>query len=314
VFRLAHITDPHFRGWSASDLLPWRFFGKRAAGGANLLLSRWRKHNMTLLEGLGADLAAQFEAGILDHLVVTGDLGNIGLGSEWQAARHWLERFGPEPRNVTVIPGNHDIYTPDVARSGAFEAAFSGFQKADHRCEGHAYPFVRLRGQHIALIAVNSCVPTGDLGAWGRIGSEQLRRLETLLTEPEFADRKRIVVLHHPPERHRRDEHHNLRDRSDLTALIARTGCELVLHGHDHRDEAAWLPGPKVAVPAIGAGSASYAGPNSARARYNIYEIGDDGVTCITRAHQIGSPHPNGGDSGGFVDVARTKLRAPVVT
>jgi 3',5'-cyclic AMP phosphodiesterase CpdA len=128
---------------------------------------------------------------------------------------------------VTVIPGNHDTYVAQAVRAGTFERVFASYQTADLR-EGNAtYPFVRLRGD-VALVAVNSSVPTGDFGALGR------------------------------------------------------TGADLVLHGHDHRDERATLEGPKgTKIPVVGAGSASYA----AAARYNVYEIDGRAITRVTFGH-----------------------------
>jgi diadenosine tetraphosphatase ApaH/serine/threonine PP2A family protein phosphatase len=78
-----------------------------------------------------------------------------------------------------------------------------------------------------------------------------------------------------------------LKDRGALAAVLARAGADIVLHGHDHRDERADLPGPGGRqIPIIGAGSASYAGGPEKRARYNIYELDESGhITLVTRAH-----------------------------
>ena len=59
MFRLAHVTDPHFRpprgfqGVRAGEL-----WGKRAVGYANLVINRVRKHKMELLEDMRVDLPA----------------------------------------------------------------------------------------------------------------------------------------------------------------------------------------------------------------------------------------------------------------
>jgi 3',5'-cyclic AMP phosphodiesterase CpdA len=283
MFRLAHVTDPHFRadahpfaGMHAGD-----FFGKRALGMANLVLNRRRKHRMELLADLGADLRAR----PADHLALTGDLGNIALLSEWAAAQRWIDGVGLAPAAVTVIPGNHDAYTKDVVDSGSFERTFAAHQTAEVRAGEHIYPFVRVRGE-VAIVAVNSCVATGDLGAWGEIGAEQLARLESLLTSPALGGKLRVVLLHHPPVRQKGPEARNLRDRAALAAVLERTGADLVLHGHDHRDENASLPGPGgKAIPIIGAGSASYAGGPESRSRYNVYEIEGRVITAVTYVH-----------------------------
>jgi 3',5'-cyclic AMP phosphodiesterase CpdA len=288
MFRLAHVTDPHFRGFAGAR--PWHFLNKRAAGTLNIIVSRRKKHRMELLEDMGRDLRAR----PFDHLALTGDLGNVSLEGEWQAARAWIEACGA-PDKVTVIPGNHDTYIDQVVNAGTFERVFAPYQTADLRNGAQTYPFVRMRGE-VALIAVNTCVPTHSLGAWGRIGSEQLARLEALLTAPEVARRLRVVLIHHPPVKQKRGEDHNLRDRADLVALLRRTGADLVLHGHDHKDERATLEGPAGGkIPVVGAGSASYAKAS----RYNVYEIEGRKITSVIYAHD---------GNGGFKEAGREEL------
>jgi len=279
MFRLAHVTDLHVRNFAGARLRD--FFGKRAIGALNLALIRRRKHRMELLAALGEDLRARPH----DHLVVSGDLGNVSLLSEWRAARGWIERIGASVENTTVIPGNHDAYVEEVVTSGAFEQLFAAYQRADLRLEADTYPFARLRGE-IALVCTNTCVPTGDLGAWGRVGDAQLRRLEALLAAPEVRARFRVLVIHHPPVMHRPPENRNLQDRAKLAAVLARVGAELVVHGHDHRDEFAELPGPDGRrIPVVGAGSASYAGSADRCSRYNIYEIDGARIEVVTQAY-----------------------------
>ena len=279
MFRLAHVTDLHFRNFAGARLRD--FFGKRAIGALNLGLIRRRKYRMELLAALGDDLRARPH----DHLVMSGDLGNVSLPSEWRSARSWIERTGATAENATVIPGNHDAYVKEVVVSGAFEQLFAAYQSADLRLEADGYPFARLRGE-IALVCANTCVPTGDLGAWGRLGDAQLRRIEALLAAPEVRARFRVLVIHHPPVMHRPPENRNLCDRAKLVEVLARVGAELVVHGHDHRDEFAELAGPDGRrIPVVGAGSASYAGSADRCSRYNVYQIDGPRVDMLTYAY-----------------------------
>jgi 3',5'-cyclic AMP phosphodiesterase CpdA len=287
VFRLAHVTDPHFRGLAGSRAAD--FAGKRAIGMLNLVVNRRRKHKAELLASLVADLRAQ----AVDHLAVTGDLSNVALEAEWREALRWLEAYGAPPDRITVIPGNHDAYVPEVVTSRAFERLFAAFQTGDvafaDRAGGADYPFVRVRDR-VALVAVSSSVATGDLGAWGEVGAGQLARLEAALGHPALAGKTRVVLIHHPPVMLKGPELRNLRDRAVLAAVLGRAGAELVLHGHDHRDERATMAGPGgTMIPVVGAGSASYAGGPDRRARYNVYEIDGRSIGCVTRAHDEAS-------------------------
>ncbi len=165
---------------------------------------------------------------------------------------------------------------------------------------GETYPFVRLRGGG-ALVGVTSSVPTGDLGAWGEVGTAQLGRLAATLAAPALQGKTRVVLIHHPPVKLKGEESRNLKDRQALAETLARAGAELVLHGHDHRDERATLPGPGGReIPVVGAGSASYGGGAEKRARYNIYEIDGAQITLVTRAHDEASD--------AFREVRREKL------
>jgi 3',5'-cyclic AMP phosphodiesterase CpdA len=295
VFRLAHVTDPHFRGFSG--LGPADLGSKRAVGLLNLAVNRVRKHKMQLLEDLRIDLRAQAP----DHLAVTGDFSNVALDGEFRAALAWLDGSGVPPEAISVIPGNHDAYVPSVVEARTFERLFAPYMASDlPREPGVDYPYVHFRDD-IALVGVSSSVATGDLGAWGRIGDAQLARLEALLGAPELTGRTRVVLVHHPPVVHKPGEDRNLRDRDAFAGVLARAGAELVLHGHDHIDARAELPGPGGRrIPIIGAGSASYRGRPERRARFSLYEIDGKRITWISRAHDE--------SADAFKEVRREKL------
>ena len=284
-FRLAHVTDPHFRGFSGAS--PGDFAGKRAVGALNLVVNRVRKHKMELLEALRLDLRAHAP----DHLALTGDLSNVSLTGEWRSALAWIDGCGLPPESISVIPGNHDAYVQAVVASREFERLFAAYMTSDlpRDAGGADYPYVQLRDE-LALIGVSSSVATGDLGAWGMIGEAQLVRLEAALVSPEVASKTRVVLIHHPPVLHKEGEKRNLRDRDALASVLARVGADLVLHGHDHEDQRAELRGPGGRpIPVIGAGSASYTGGPERRARYSVYEIDGSSITWVSRAHDEAS-------------------------
>jgi len=282
MFLLAHVTDPHFRGFAGAS--PLDFVNKRALGTLNLIVNRTRKHKMELLEALRVDMRAQAP----DHLALTGDFANVSLPGEWRAALAWIDTCGLEPAAISVIPGNHDAYIEEVVASRAFEKLFAPYMTHDLPVgEGGRpdYPYAQIR-DGIAFVGVSSSVATGDTGAWGRVGDAQLARLEALLASPALAGKTRVVLIHHPPVRQKHGEERNLRDRAALAAVLERVGADLVLHGHDHQDEHTELAGPGGRkIPVIGGGSASYTGGPDKRSRYNLFEIESGRITLITRAH-----------------------------
>ena len=101
---IAHLTDVHLGPIAGFTPRYWNL--KRALGYANWLRNRRSAYQRTVLDRILADLAAQAP----DHVAVTGDLTNIGLPQEHINALAWLESVGA-PERVSVIPGNHDIYS-----------------------------------------------------------------------------------------------------------------------------------------------------------------------------------------------------------
>src|SRR5512139_333280 len=113
MFRLAHISDTHVM---SPDGVHWRelFFNKRIAGWANTRLRRGRVHRRCYLEAV-LDAASRS-----DHLVVTGDVTNLALEGEYREARRLFDLHAG-PGDISVIPGNHDLYLPSISRDGRFE-------------------------------------------------------------------------------------------------------------------------------------------------------------------------------------------------
>jgi 3',5'-cyclic AMP phosphodiesterase CpdA len=221
-------------------------------------------HRPDVLDATLGDAAAHAS----DHVAVTGDLVNFSLPAEYERARALLAKLG-KPRDVTVIPGNHDAY---VRGAETAPAAFWGdYMRGDDGVCG--FPFLRVRGD-IALIALSTALPTGPLLATGRLGQPQLAQLSALLDETR--DLFRIVLIHHPPmtppARHLR----RLVDAADLLRVLAARGADLLLHGHDHCSSVIRLEGPgRSGIPAVGVPSASARMRHRAEdaAGYNVFHI-----------------------------------------
>jgi 3',5'-cyclic AMP phosphodiesterase CpdA len=246
MFRLAHLSDPHL-----GPLPPvhWRdLMGKRLTGYANWRLGRGDAQDMEVLAALIADIKAQHP----DHIAVTGDFANIGLASEFVTARRFLEGLG-SPGEVSAIPGNHDIY---VSGSAAALAPTIGPWMASDGEKALSFPFLKRRGQ-VALIGLSTGVPTPAFIASGRLGAAQIGRLEELLARLAAEKAIRIILIHHPPHLGGATRLRQLTDGARLRRVLARYGCEAVLHGHNHRASLASVQGPAGPIPVIGAPSAS---------------------------------------------------------
>lgn len=287
TFTVAHLTDVHLGPIAGFAPRYWNL--KRGLGYLNWMRKRRHDHRREVLDRLVDDMARQRP----DHIAVTGDLANLGLPQEHVDALAWLQGLGPLER-VTVVPGNHDTYVrlgrdPGTRRWAAYMAANADGAAFAQR-DGGDFPFVRVIGD-VALVGLNSALPTPPLMAWGRIGSEQLARLEEVLGRLSGTGLFRLVLVHHPPLRGQADAARGLRDAAGLEAVLARGGAELVIHGHNHRNMLAWLPctsaaasssageasvSRRIAVVGAPSGSLGRAHGRQALARYNLYRIARD--------------------------------------
>ncbi|MFY9655895.1 MAG: metallophosphoesterase [Methylocystis sp.] len=263
---LAHLSDAHIGPIPRPRLR--ELLGKRATGYANWLHKRSRQHDMRLLARLVEDLRAQGP----DHVMMTGDVINIGLPAEIAAAREWLAGLG-RPSDVSFSPGNHDAYVPGAAPLIA--EAFAAWTTGDDGVSG--FPYLRRRAG-VALIGLTSGVPTAPFVASGGLGAEQCARLESLLDMTKREGLARVVMVHHPPYRGGARPLRGLDDAPDFEGVIARQGAELVVHGHNHAQALRFLPGPGREVPVVGVASASARrGAHYPGAAYHLYEITREG-------------------------------------
>jgi 3',5'-cyclic AMP phosphodiesterase CpdA len=259
---------------------------KRGLGYLNWQRSRRFVHRRESLDLLVADMMTHRP----DHIAVTGDLINLGLPVEYEAALTWLESLGP-PADVTVIPGNHDIYTRLVDDSGIDR--WAAYMRADAAGAAFAkgararFPFVRCVGP-VALIGLNSAVETRPFVASGQLGPFQLQELARLLSETERAGLVRVVLIHHPPLPGLAPPRRALRDAAALARVLEEHGAELVLYGHNHRDkrmELAWSRG-RIPVIGVASGSGGRAKKDESPGSYNLLRLGRESgralIECTT--------------------------------
>jgi 3',5'-cyclic AMP phosphodiesterase CpdA len=288
MFRIAHVSDLHVlspRGFE------WRrvLFNKRVTGYANLLLHRSRVYRR---EYLAAVLSAA--ASWADHVVVTGDVTNLALEREFEQARALLDALAREVE-VTVVPGNHDVYLRSVHAAGRFAHHFGAFLRSDlpelaRELPAGPFPCVKLRGP-VAIVALSSAVPRPPFVSSGRLGATQLAALERILAHPEVSRRTPVVLVHHPPVDDRirlRVMRDGLVDLDRLRAALAPLPRGLVLFGHLHVRVHRRLGTAAGALDAFAASAAAVDHPDPAvRAGFNAYAIGDDGRLAATEAHVV---------------------------
>ena len=285
MFRIAHISDTHVLSPSGAH---WRelLFNKRITGYANTLLRRSRVHRREYL--LAVMRAAAQSA---DHVVVTGDITNLALESEFDEARALLDQLARSVE-VTPIPGNHDIYLPATHRERRFPHHFGSFLESDlpefaAELPAGPFPCVKLR-RCVAIIALSSAVPRPPFISAGWIGHEQLDRFARLLEHPEVASRTPVVLVHHPPVDSRprwKQLRDGLVDADALLRTLMPLQRGLVLFGHIHvRVRTTFRTSRGVLDLVSASGAALDHADLSIRAGCNLYDIDENGVLARVSA------------------------------
>jgi 3',5'-cyclic AMP phosphodiesterase CpdA len=229
-----------------------------------------------------------------DHLVVTGDISNLALEHEYEEAAALLADAARRTE-VTVVPGNHDIYLPATHDARRFPHHFGRFFESDLpdlACDLRAgrFPSVKLRGA-IALIALSSAVPRPPFISAGFVGQEQLGALQRILQHPAVRSRTPVILIHHPPVDPRArlvQLKDGLVDAAALRTVLAAVDRGLVLYGHLHVRKREAIKTADGTLEAVAASGAALDHPHPAvRAGFNVYTFDEAGTLRSMESHVL---------------------------
>jgi 3',5'-cyclic AMP phosphodiesterase CpdA len=308
--RIAHFSDLHVL---ALEGIGWaRYMNKRLTGVANLALRRapldelsgaWRAaaermparfrkkdvHRTAYVSNVAREIAKTR----VDHVAVTGDVTNLALEPEFAAARAILEgELHLGPKDISLVPGNHDLYTRGALRDKRFTQFFADYTHCDIDVAvdigaGH-FPYVKLRGP-CAIIGLCSAVPRLPFVAAGHLGEAQLDALGRALAHPEVKKRTPVILIHHPPRGPRSQSKmvmEGLRDQDALFARLRGLPRALVIHGHLHKRMQGRIATDVGEITVVGAASASLHHEQEARmSGFNVYEFDDSGALVAIEGH-----------------------------
>jgi 3',5'-cyclic AMP phosphodiesterase CpdA len=291
--RVAHFSDLHVL--ALDGLSRTRLLNKRFTGWVNLKLKRAHKHR----PGYVRSIAREITRTKIDHVVITGDLTNLALEQEFEATKQLLEdELELDAEHVTVVPGNHDLYTRGALRSKRFTTFFSHYMESDlpdlaADIPLGRFPVVKLRGP-LAIIGLSSAVPRPPLMASGKLGDAQLEALERILEHPEVKKRTPIIALHHPvhnPPSRLKTFIEGLWDAEKLLAIARKLPRGMLLHGHMHSRMQRPIAEGVGNLWSIGATSASLDHVDGDRmAGFNLYEFDNEGTLGRVEAHIFDPP------------------------
>lgn len=235
--RLAHLSDTHILDRDARDA------SKTGAG------YRFRIKAVSLgraidPRGRAAKLARSLlaaKASGADHVVISGDLTELGERRELELFAEVLHESGLPTDRVTLVPGNHDAYSADApGREGAWKRAIEGPLAPWAGASAGALGKVVERDGFV-LLPVDTTRHQTILRSGGAFSGEAAEALARRLEDVAFRDKPVVAVLHHPPFIEKRRSGpvwrwiDGLGGTARVDALIERFPQLHVLHGHMHR-------------------------------------------------------------------------------
>ncbi len=208
-----------------------------------------------------------------------------GEASEFERAAELLAPWA-EARKLTVLPGNHDVWSYEAAASWRFLRQL-GPDGRGMKKPAAVYPLAVELSPEVTLVALDSARYGDEPRVTpGAIGTEQLAAARELVRQAIQQGRAVVLALHHhlviPPERVPSDMNlarMPLADAHALVRLVAETPVAAVLHGHRHTSFRIDLPGPSGVTPVLCAGSASRVADEPARRpRALVYDLDRGGL------------------------------------
>ncbi|MBT6223463.1 MAG: metallophosphoesterase [Rhodobiaceae bacterium] len=268
-YSISHISDLHLPIKKKPKYK--ELFNKRIIGFINWHLNRKNIHNDNIIKDLINDLKKQGS----DHLIVSGDLINLSLEDEYINASKILKKISI-PENISVVPGNHDCYIQmDFDKSIIH---WKDYIKTDvvlskyFKMKKNTFPYLKVRNE-IALIGLSTAIPTLPFMCYGKIGKDQLIKLEDIFIYLSKKNYFKILILHHPIHKIGPFNYKGLLDNDKLIKLLDDYNIELLLHGHLHKDSITYLKTKNSIIPCFGIPSSSNVNKKAKQTSYNKYEI-----------------------------------------
>lgn len=225
--RIAHISDVH-----TLDAERHRSNARYRAATALVGLGRPADPRLRARK-LTRALAAAKASGA-DHVVITGDLTEIGEAAEFAHFAHVLDEARMPIDSVTLVPGNHDAYTSGSAWRRALEGPLARYAAASAAAPGKLVE----RGDLALLPIDTSCFQSiGRSG--GLFSPEAARAVQARIDDAALRDKAVVLVMHHPPFlRHKSalvEWIDGLRGCRHVLDMLSRHPRLQIVHGHTHR-------------------------------------------------------------------------------
>lgn len=217
-----HILDPHTRHSAARYRIT-----ARAVSLGRAVDPRGRARKLS--RGLAAAKASG--AG---HVVITGDLTELGDANEFEHFAGLLDEARLPEGSVTLVPGNHDAYTSADAWKKAMAGPLKRWASASAFRPGNVVE----RGDVVFIPVDTSCFQS-IARSGGTFKADAVSAVESRLRDPAFSDKSIVLVFHHPPFVNEKNAVwqwvDGLRGYSQALDLLGRHPRLQILHGHLHK-------------------------------------------------------------------------------
>jgi 3',5'-cyclic AMP phosphodiesterase CpdA len=223
--RIAHLSDVHILDARAgTKKARYRF--------ATQLVSVGRSIDPLARAKRLAGALRSAKANGADHIVISGDLTEVGEQSEFEQFAEVLHDAKLPEDSITLVPGNHDVYSTGDAWPKAMKGPLACFAAASAALAGK---IVERSG--VAFLPVDTTRFQTMAWSGGLFTKEMAAALERRIEDPAFRDKAIVVVVHHPPFHPVKMMKwiDGLRGGTIVLDLLARHPRLQLLHGHLHR-------------------------------------------------------------------------------
>jgi Icc protein len=167
-----------------------------------------------------------------NHVVLSGDLTEIGTPGEFETLAELLHDSGIPSDRISLVPGNHDLYTSADAWRWALAGPLAAFARTSADRPGKM-----LDVGGATLMPIDATFHQPVTRSAGVVAPEVLESIERRAADPAFAGRPLVLVQHHPPFVRKTKAWHwvdGLMGATRMMHLMETFRHLFVMHGHLH--------------------------------------------------------------------------------
>lgn len=273
--RIAHLSDLHLLEDSHRE--------RDAAGRLRLsFLSFGRPLDAEARRQRLERALAAYRTSRAEHLILTGDLTEDGREAQFETLASVLLGSGIDPREVTLVPGNHDAYQRPTAFAEALLGPLAAFA-------GTSTVGIVTELDDVAIVPISTAIFQPITRSAGEIAREQLEHIDQVGRALTTSRRAIAVAQHHQPYGYAVRAFNwvdGLQNHASAMGLLQRRRELHVLHGHRHRQSDRSVQGGE--PPRVFGTTACVEDDSPLR----LYESGDGRLWPIESAGRLAEPAP----------------------